>query len=144
MNRGAHYVPDNILLLELNHTLLYMKKKYGDKISIIFRSTAPGHTNFQEARYLIPLKNKLEAKIYSKNLWHEFEHQNKLVKELLDQYYPNVLFLDVYPSSVLRHDGHTTEDGLHYCIPGPIDNWTVLLYNLLDILEQVHDHKTLN
>jgi len=136
VNRGAHYVPDHVLLREINETLTFMTQQYGSRISIIFRSTAPGHANYDETRYLAPLRNSSEAKL-NKYHWDKFEHQNRLVQRLIKRHFKNVLYLDVYPSSVLRHDGHTEDDGLHYCMPGPIDNWTILLYNVLSILEQV-------
>jgi len=138
VNRGAHYVPDHVLLKEINQTLTFMKQQYGHRISIIFRSTAPGHANYDETRYLAPLRNSSEASmgIYH---WDDFEHQNRLVQRLIRKHFKDVLYLDVYPSSVLRHDGHTDADGLHYCIPGPIDNWTILLYNALSILEQAQE-----
>ena len=137
VNRGAHYVPDHVLLKEINETLTFMTQQYGSRISIIFRSTAPGHSNYDETRYLAPLRNSSEAKLNDFH-WDDFERQNRLVQRLIRRYFKDVLYLDVYPSSVLRHDGHTDDDGLHYCIPGPIDNWTVLLYNALSILEQAH------
>lgn len=43
--------------------------------------------------------------------------------------------LDAYGPTILRADSHAGEDGLHYCVPGPIDHWVTLLYNIL--LEKV-------
>lgn len=41
--------------------------------------------------------------------------------------------LDAYTPTVLRADGHhgVGEDCLHYCVPGPVDHWVTLLYNIL-------------
>jgi len=136
VNRGAHFVDDDIAIPELNATLNALRDKYGDKLSIIFRSTAPGHADFDAKRYSPPLKHTSEANLSSYS-WSKFENQNRLVRALIHKYHENVLFLDVYPSTVLRADGHTTEDGLHYCIPGPIDQWTVFLYNVLNVLDKI-------
>ena len=40
--------------------------------------------------------------------------------------------LDAYTPTIMRRDMHGHEgDGLHYCIPGPVDHWVRLLYNML-------------
>lgn len=134
VNRGAHFVEDHIVLDDLNKTLTYLTKTYGDSLSIIFRSTPPGHSDFEEKRYAAPLKNKAEARMELYN-WNKFEHQNHAVREFLHEHFERVIYMDVYPSTVLRADGHATEEGLHYCLPGPIDQWTVFLYNILHILD---------
>lgn len=136
VNRGTHFVDDDIAIPELNATLNAIREKHGNKISIIFRSTAPGHTDFNEKRYSPPLKNASEAVLKSFS-WAKYENQNRLARALIHKYHENVLYLDVYPSMVLRADGHATEDGLHYCLPGPIDQWVVFLYNVLNLLEKV-------
>ena len=44
-----------------------------------------------------------------------------------------VLYMDVYSSTLHRADNHVgwLDDCLHYCQPGPIDEWSVFLYNAL-------------
>jgi len=135
-NRGAHYVSDDILLYELNNTLSFLQHHYPD-ISIIYRSTSPGHVNFQDLRYSRPLSSKHQYVSTSVHNWDQFEHQNELTRLFLNLYYRNIIYLDIYPSTMLRGDGHNTIDGLHYCIPGPIDQWVVFLYNTLNILHTV-------
>ena len=45
---------------------------------------------------------------------------------------PRWALLDAYTPTVLRADMHGRKgDGLHYCIPGPLDHWVSLLYNML-------------
>lgn len=45
--------------------------------------------------------------------------------------------MDAYTPGVMRADAHVgmrangRKDCLHYCVPGPIDHWIVLLYNML-------------
>lgn len=139
-NRGVHFVPDDVVLTELEHTLSYLRQHHGS-VSVIYRSSAPGHKNFDEVRYSAPLSSEAEAQLDLFS-WDKLKLQNSLIRQLLRNSFNEVLYLDVYPSSVLRHDGHTTEDGLHYCIPGPIDNWVVLLYNLLSLLQNSHKKKS--
>ncbi|KAJ1378969.1 hypothetical protein B484DRAFT_412506 [Ochromonadaceae sp. CCMP2298] len=58
-----------------------------------------------------------------------------VVRDFLREHYAQVLFMNVYPSTVLRADRHADENGLHYCLPGPVDNWNVFHYNILRALE---------
>ena len=129
-------MPNDLVLTELEHTLSYLRQHHGG-VSLIYRSSAPGHKNFDEVRYSAPLSSEAEAQLDLFS-WDKLKLQNNLIRQLLRNSFTEVLYLDVYPSSVLRHDGHTTEDGLHYCIPGPIDNWVVLFYNLLSLLQNSH------
>lgn len=40
--------------------------------------------------------------------------------------------LDAYALTVLRPDSHIGgRDCLHYCVPGPADQWATMLYNML-------------
>jgi hypothetical protein len=39
--------------------------------------------------------------------------------------------LDVVPFDRLRPDCHRPGDCLHQCLPGPVDTWNVVLYNML-------------
>ena len=39
--------------------------------------------------------------------------------------------LDAYSSSRLRPDAHIPGDCLHQCLPGPIDLWNRILFNIL-------------
>lgn len=136
VNRGAHYVEDSVVIPEINNTLNALRREYGDKLSIIYRTTVPGHANWVAQYYAPPLKSASEADTQG-YAWAQYENQNKLVRALLHEFHPEVLVMDVYPSTVLRSDGHATEDGLHYCIPGPIDQWVVFLYNILNVLDKV-------
>ncbi|CAM9681598.1 unnamed protein product [Ectocarpus sp. 4 AP-2014] len=60
----------------------------------------------------------------------------KLLEEAFEATNGGWTLLDAYSPTILRADFHASEeDGLHYCLPGPIDHWVVLLYNIL--LEKV-------
>lgn len=63
--------------------------------------------------------------------WHEFEGHNLAWKTALQQLNdPRFVFLDVEPMTRARPDGHLwphRPDCLHYCLPGVIDYWTLLL-----------------
>lgn len=60
--------------------------------------------------------------------------QNELTEELLRSHYPNVLYLDVATQTNLRRDSHF--DNIHYCFPGPIDSWILLIFNALKLINR--------
>jgi hypothetical protein len=73
--------------------------------------------------------------------WSEFLGQNTQVKELVQKSFPTVMFMDVYNATVVRADLHPSLKGdcLHYCTPGPIDDWTLFLFNILRLAK--HDKR---
>lgn len=66
--------------------------------------------------------------------WAEFDRQNALAARLARLH--NFTFLDVHYATSLRPGGHMPSrkaaagDCAHYCLPGPIDEWTKLLLAL--------------
>ena len=131
INRGAHYVNDSTLVVELRTTMRYLKAAHPNLL-IIYRSTSPGHMDYLKyfnsaplSAYHIDLKN---------DLYHyaDFARQNNLTRSLLCTEFPEVVYMDVYPSTALRADSHA--DPLHYCNPGPIDNWVRFLFNTIALL----------
>ncbi len=68
--------------------------------------------------------------------YHHFERQNNLVKDLIDTYYPHILYMDIYKLTMLRADSHA--DSLHYCHPGPINTWSRILYNIIYLISNYH------
>ena len=66
--------------------------------------------------------------------WNEIEGQNKLALELLraDRGMPAIQVLDAFELSRLRGDRHQPGDCLHYCLPGPPDDWNRMLLYMLD------------
>lgn len=164
LNRGAHFRNSTEVLRVLNNTLSYMQTHH-PYISLIYRSTSPAHPNCSETAFAKPLEDypryagwdpfprpgepawrdpllknlAMEPSIernYDAYHWAEFYQQNQVVRAFLRRHFPRVLYLDVYPSTFLRPDSHmSSEDCLHYCIPGPVDNWVVLFYNALSLVQ---------
>lgn len=143
LNRGAHYVEDDILLRDLRKTFSFLRQF--PHVSTIFRSATIGHSDFAEKRLSEPLRSASDADVSERGgiynntkilfNWDKFRHQMSLVKSLIDSSFPEIIFIDVYASTARRADLHAVEDGLHYCIPGPIDNWVRLLHTTLQVLE---------
>ncbi|CAL8467406.1 g6944 [Coccomyxa elongata] len=63
--------------------------------------------------------------------WGEFKGHNDAWRQAIAaQNDTRFVFLDVEPMTRVRPDGHLRPDGpdcLHYCLPGVIDYWTLLL-----------------
>ena len=59
------------------------------------------------------------------------------MENLLRTHFPQVLHIDVYAMTLLRADMHA--DQLHYCLPGPINEWVIFLYNSLKLVHTFHE-----
>lgn len=106
------------------------------------RSSHQGHVDWNESRYDQPLDSarpwfiENSSNYYNpKWNWDKIYLQNNLVRELIYTKYPQILFWNIYNLTDLRHDSHrgftVTIDGLHYCMPGPINEWVNLFYNII-------------
>lgn len=140
LNTGAHFnenAKDNV-----NATLWNIFQN-NPNISVIFRNTVPGHGFCPDLFTSSPLKSpqnlsdELYAK-YHKYHWQYFHQINTDIEILLRDVYPQVIYMDVATSGVLRADSHIGLnhphiDCLHYCTPGPIDNWFRLFYQTIII-----------
>jgi hypothetical protein len=133
MNRGAHFMPTKTVLTELNQTLQYLQQHFPN-VSIIYRNTPHGHEGVSKTFLDPPL---LKPPVpYGQYNYPEFYQQNIEVFAFLKYHFPQILYLDVFTSTVLRVDSH--RDALHYCFPGPIATWMqTLFYNAIKIVFEV-------
>jgi GDSL/SGNH-like Acyl-Esterase family found in Pmr5 and Cas1p len=131
MNRGAHFENTTTVLEQLNITFSSLFETHPN-ISVVWRTTVPGHAITEEDFFAKPLDHyKHVAVRYN---WEKFYDQNDAVIAFLNHHFPQVLVLDVCASASLRKDSHQ-KGGLHYCLPGPLDTWAILLYNALYIID---------
>ncbi|GJP66901.1 hypothetical protein CLOP_g23779 [Closterium sp. NIES-67] len=131
LNRGAHYKEDEVFRAELNETLNKARAAVPDLL-IIYRSSPPGHKDCDILTD--PLADRQNPGDLPYH-WGDFARQNEIARELVRGV--GGVFLDVDYMTALRPDGHSSPpaDCLHYCLPGPPDEWTRLLYHmLLDLL----------
>lgn len=143
MNRGAHYVDDHEFAAEIEYTFENLKSFINNGNGVIFRSTVPGHGNFSSYFYSKPLEiaqqyDDSSQYIDLKPEWHykDFQRQNQIVKDLIYNRFQSIIYMDIYPFTVLRADGHV--DNIHYCIPGPLHEWIRMLYNILHTLNHIN------
>eukprot|EP00980_Cylindrotheca_fusiformis_P023898 scaffold11151_cov95-Cylindrotheca_fusiformis.AAC.1 len=136
LNRGAHYEPDEKLLLDIEKTFLEVEawqqqcKEYGIKCHFFWRTTVPGHPdcrNFTEPVNNLTLMEELVEYVTKTGIeknyhWPEFKHQNELVLnklenktnldyQVIDAYYSNILRPDQHARPALSETG--TSDCLH-------------------------------
>lgn len=132
-NTGAHYRPNDKLLEAINCSLTFLFENHPN-LSVVFRSTTAGHSEWKDMLLSEPLTQL--PKVHESWHWSKFQDQNKLVETFLTTHFPQVLQLDVYAMTLLRADMHC--DGLHYCLPGPINEWVIYLYNSLRLVYSFH------
>jgi hypothetical protein len=134
LNRGSHYENDTKVISDLHVTMKYLEKYLHGNMTIIWRNTPHGHVTAKNDFLRIPLKSHLydsEDSIDWPYNWGLFHRQNILIKLWLKTHHPHVIYLDIAHLTSYRSDSH--RDGLHYCIPGPIDTWAKMLYYILDM-----------
>ncbi|CAB1096144.1 unnamed protein product [Ectocarpus sp. CCAP 1310/34] len=117
-----------------------MRRLHGDNAILVVRNTVPGHGESFDRMFGGPVDLDTALDLVAKGppryKWTTFGDRNKLLEEAFEATNGGWTLLDAYSPTILRADSHASAtDGLHYCLPGPIDHWVVLLYNIL--LEKV-------
>ena len=143
--RGEPFVADSII-----KRILWGLKLLRDVApdSIIFWRTTPG--GHPDAHFDVefkddpPLLDPLNRSSYyfdgprsnpiTEGWWVLEQFQPTLTAAILLQD-PNIFILDVVPATRLRHDSHPKLfDGLHYCVPGPVDFWVRYFLSSLELI----------
>ena len=140
-NRGLHYREDKEFLYGLNETFHFLSelRKTRNHI-VIYRSTSPVHPDWETMFNNPPLKvMPTDAPIYTVEQsetwgWDKIANQTELARGMIAQYYPWIIYMDVMYSTSLRHDGHV--DGVHYCLPGPVDHWIAKIVATIYIIDK--------
>lgn len=150
LNSGAWYQPTDELL---TNTELFLKElwKIHPNVSIIFRTSSPGHPRCESLEHSKPIHlNFTENPVhlnydfydFSDDLtkpksfhYSDFINQSNHVVELIKTKFKNapIMVLNVHNSTSRRVDSHCISDGdcLHYCLPGPINVWVEFLFHML-------------
>ena len=140
-NRGTHFIETSIVLKELKVTLNYLYQNFKD-ITIIWRTTATGFQTDAASTFFDPPQDvppdMSELNFYN---YDQFEMQNLHIQHMLASEFPQILVSDVYHSTALRHDSRA--DNLHYCIPGPTNNWIKLLLYIFHYIDSTPGFQSL-
>lgn len=142
LNTGAHH--HDHALLHLEKGLEIALERYGHNVSFVYRNSVPGHANcsdYFDKHPLVKPQNLSNYKPDSFYNWNRFEPFNEAAKKILNLKFQQVLYLDIAASGKLRADSHPgimdngrgviVTDCLHYCQPGPTDNWVQIFYDAL-------------
>jgi hypothetical protein len=139
LNRGVWFRELNVHL-ELVEDMIQLVRSVAPDATLFWRTTPAGHPDtfgdvaMQNAP---PLARPPPAEAFADGLpaqfnWWSIQEQNAATVAALP---PDVIVFDVVPATALRHDSHPVRsfeidgemrDGLHYCIPGPVDQWVEL------------------
>lgn len=138
LNRGAHFESTSKVIKDIGRALKYIFQSYPDT-TVIWRNTPRGVENYTATFTTVPLNSPRDPDRSSSLPFHyeEFNKQNAEILKFLQLNFPRVIYWDIaYPMS-LREDGH--KDPLHYCFPGPMDTWSYMLYNVINIFNGAND-----
>ncbi|CAM9165023.1 unnamed protein product [Hapterophycus canaliculatus] len=113
-----------------------MRRLHGENAILVVRNTPPGHGHCAERMFAAPIDFRAAARLVSESPeeygWNTFDLRNEILEKSFTGSGSSWKLLDAYTPTLLRADSHRTlEDCLHYCLPGPLDLWASLLYNLL-------------
>jgi len=152
VNTGLHVHDSESYREVIDRFATFIKGLSAQKPKVVFRASAPWHVDCQS--YTKPVRSEGEVKFMSeetKNFtWDLVPQYNGYVKDVVGQMRSkgvDISFLDVYPMTVTRPDGHRWDkdiwdrqgtkfgpghhfargDCLHYYLPGVPDWWNHLL-----------------
>jgi GDSL/SGNH-like Acyl-Esterase family found in Pmr5 and Cas1p len=156
LNRGPHYVNDSHFVRGMNETLHALHEwrascaNFGFLCHLFWRTSVPGHPNCNrtdEGRHYFQQPDndlsRVEALIANplsydnvtlEYHWHDFQHQNNLAIQMLEESGVNATILDAYDLNVRRVDAHRApNDCLHNCYPGKMDVLNQLFLHFLSV-----------
>ncbi|KAI8095365.1 hypothetical protein BDF21DRAFT_329317 [Thamnidium elegans] len=133
LNRAPVIEGDDTFIKGLIETLRTMRKANPNAL-VIYRSTGIGHPFCDDAT------GPLESPLTDQQLkllpfgWSEVARRNAIARVIVEA--AGGVFVDLAALTDLRPDGHVGgQDCLRYCIPGPLDSWAQILYQVFLGLE---------
>ncbi|KAI9492414.1 hypothetical protein BDB00DRAFT_828916 [Zychaea mexicana] len=129
LNRAPVFEDDETFTQELVKTMRTIRQAAPDMV-IIYRSSSIGHPHCNDATG--PLSSPLTDEQLTKLPygWSELRRRNAMAREIVEA--AGGIFVDLAALTDVRPDGHVGgQDCLRYCIPGPLDTWAQILYNVL-------------
>ena len=146
---GVFYEFNNTLQVEMRRLLDWIDSEL-HSATFIYRSASMAHPNCN--KYHEPSNNGvfLPADGPHKNWhWADYPAQREIWQSWLfkPENLGQGLYLDIFHLMAKRPDLHShrhKNDCLHYCIPGPVDIYPVLILNLLRLVEELGETKDKN
>jgi len=151
LNRGAHYANDSLHLDAVRSNLEEVKAwqqtcrdTYEMKCHFFWRTSVPGHPECGKFKEPINDMALMEQRVANLSFydnktinyhWYDYQHQNKLVLQLLKESGVEYNVIDAYDLNMLRPDLHRAhqDDCLHNCYPGKMDVYSQILLHFLRI-----------
>ena len=136
LNTGAHWHGNvEAYSVMVGNVLGFLQKKFAGR-RVFYRASTHAHTGCINANAPQELSDSADQK-YDYN-YRMLEHYNAIWKFEIEQLKDDrFVYLDVYTMSKDRADGHvkgTRQDCLHWCLPGIVDYWNLLIMSVI-----VHD-----
>lgn len=139
LNGGAGRRSREHHLSRVRSALRHLRERFPEKL-LVYRSTPPEHASCWSFKEPLaePQNSQRTGEPHEFPLkWHTFADHNNEARATAEDV--GAIFLDVEPMSRLRADNHPGKQGtsteevdcLHWCIPGPLDTWAQLLYNVI-------------
>jgi hypothetical protein len=165
LNRGAHYVDDDVLLHNVTQNLHQLEqwqmncRARGHRSCLaLWRTTVPGtpgcNTTDGDNRYTTPNNDRSvmedlvnDPRHYTNHTlhyrWPDFARQNDRVVDLWQHSRVEHAILDAYDLNILRPDLHRAHQGdcLHNCYPGKMDVYNQLLLHA--VVRHLHQEKAI-
>ena len=137
---------------------------------VLFRNTPPGHADCMNHTKPLPLGQhasywynwgnfsimnqiwKEQINIYNQYLYDKYCDGDIIINnssnnrmDCKSALRSSMLYVDVENITQSRIDGHSMppEDCLHYCIPGPIDTWTMVMVQITQLFVSSNPLKAL-
>lgn len=142
VNRGAWTRDDNLVAAGMYEMMRFVREDL-PRTLFIFRSSNMAHGNCRSFQRPIargePLPEPSIAGGDASWRWDFFPAQSRRIVAPIvsdERYAARGVFLDVLPAMQQRPDAHSG-DCLHYCIPGPVDQWVRWVYAIVAEVDRV-------
>ncbi|CAO3636022.1 unnamed protein product [Cunninghamella echinulata] len=128
VNRSPILETDKAFIKELTQSFIKIREIQPNAL-IIYRSSIIGHPYCDEAKTPIHPTRQSINKQHLPFGWSEYQHRNELAKIVTENI--GGVYVDMHTSLDLRPDAHLGQhDCSRFCMPGPLDTWALLFYNI--------------
>ncbi|KAG1178655.1 hypothetical protein G6F70_002888 [Rhizopus microsporus] len=132
LNRSPVHETDEEFMKGLIETMKTIRKNNPNTL-VIYRSSSIGHPFCDDAEGPIEGLTDSDYKVLPFG-WSETKRRNLIAKTIIEG--AGGVYVDLGALTDLRPDGHVGgQDCLRYCIPGPLDSWMHILYQVFLALD---------